>query len=344
MRTTRRAILAVAAIPGLAKAQGAWPPRPVRFLVPYPPGSTIDIVARAVAQSLTGTLGQSFTVENRSGASGVIGSGEVARAAPDGTTFLVNGPTHVTLPHFSRELPFNALADFTPITNIAMAPLIVLVHSDVPVRSVQDLVSQLKANPGKYSYGSAGEATLSHLAAVSFMQITDTEMVHVPYRSSDSAMQDLMGRRIEVMFDSIQSSAGAVRDGQLRALAVTTTHRVPAFPDLPTVSEAGVPSYGVAMWYGLWAPARTPATLVAGLQEAVARAVTAPDVEMRFKALLLEPIADTPEHFAGFAKAEYDRWERVAQCIGRNCGTDPSPTPTPTPRPDGCIGRNCDRR
>jgi tripartite-type tricarboxylate transporter receptor subunit TctC len=314
MRTTRRAVLAAVGLaPFAAAAQENWPTRPMRFVVPYPPGGPTDILARVVAQRVAADLGQPVVVDNRGGASGVIGSTEVTRAAADGTTFLVNASIHVIIPHLNPQMPFDTLADFAPVTNIAMVPLICVVNPTLPVRSVADLIAYLKARPGQCSYGSSGIAAAPHLAGELFKQLTGTDMVHVPYRGSGPALQDLMAGNIQVMFDSLPSSAGAVRDGRLRALAVTTAGRIPSFPDLPTVAEAGVPGYEITTWYGIWAPPRTPDAIVTKLQRAVAAALANPDTRERLDVLGAEPVADTPAHFAAFVQAEYGRWGKLVR-------------------------------
>lgn len=253
------------------------------------------------------------TVENRPGASGVIGSGEVARAAPDETTVLVNASIHAVIPHLNRQMPFGALADFAPVTNTAAVPLILVVNPALPVRSVAELIAHLKADPGRLSYGSSGNGAAPHLAGELFKLLTGTQMVHVPCRDSGPAVQDLIAGNIQVMFDSMPSSAGAVREGHLRALAVTTARRTPAFPDLPTVAEAGVSGCEIATWYGIRAPARTPPAIVARLQQTVARALAAPEVKERLAALGAEPVADAPDGFAAFVRAEYERWGRLVR-------------------------------
>ncbi|WP_218014810.1 Bug family tripartite tricarboxylate transporter substrate binding protein [Teichococcus rhizosphaerae] len=318
MRITRRA--ALAAMPmlaslssGPARAQAEWPSRPLRFVVPYPPGGPTDILGRVVAQQLAQRLPQPVVVENRGGASGTLGSGEVARSAPDGATFLVNASIHVIIPHLNPQIPFDTLAAFEPVTNIARVPLMLVVNKDLPVRSVPELVAWLKQNGARASYGSSGIGAAPHLAGELFKQLTGTQMAHVPYRGSGPAVADLMAGNIQLMFDSMPSSAGAVREGQLRALAVSTAERVAAFPELPTVAEAGVPGYEISTWYGIWAPARTPAPIVSALQRAVAAAVATPEAKARLEALGAEPVADSPEDFAAFTRAEYERWGRLVR-------------------------------
>ena len=317
-RITRRLALGGMLAAPAAFAQGGaqgteWPSRPVRFVVPYPPGGPTDILGRVVAARLAQDLKQAMVIENRPGASGVIGSEVIARAAPDGQAFLMNASIHVIIPHLNRAMPFDALADFTPVTNMAMVPLVAVVHPALPVRSIADLIAYLKANPGKVSYASSGNASALHLAGEMFKLMTGTEMVHVPYRGAGPAVQDLISGNIQLMFDSIPSSAGAVRSGLLRPLAVTTAKRVSAYPDLPTVAEAGVPGFDIATWYAIWAPPKAPAPIVARLQQAVAAAVAVPEVREKLATLGAEPVADTPEEFALFCAREYDRWGRLVR-------------------------------
>ncbi|MBV1799232.1 tripartite tricarboxylate transporter substrate binding protein [Siccirubricoccus sp. G192] len=312
--TRRLALAGLAAAPLTpAAAQTAeWPSRPVRFVVPYPPGGPTDIMGRVVAQRLTQDLPQPVVVENRTGASGSIGSEQVARAAPDGTVFLVNASAHVILPHMLR-VPYDALADFVPVTNIASVPLILVVTPSLPVHSVAELIAYAKANPGRLSFASSSNGGAPHLAGELFKLMAGVEMMHVPYRGSGQALPDLIAGNVQVMFDSMPSSAGAVREGRLRPLAVTTEGRQAAFPDLPTIAEAGLPGYEISTWYGIWAPARTPADIVARLQAAVAAGLRAPEAQERMAALGAVPVADSPEHFAGFVRREFERWGKLVR-------------------------------
>ena len=314
MRITRRAAIAGALLPFAAGAQAPeWPSRPVRFIVPYPPGGPTDIMGRIVAQAVQGPLGQPFVAENRAGANGLIGSEQAARAAPDGGTFLVNASAHVIVPHLTPNMPIDVLADFAPVTNIAAVPLWLVVNPALPVRSVADFITYARANPGRISYASSSSGGATHLAGELFKQLTGTDMVHVPYRGSGPAVQDLIAGNVQAMFDSVPSSAASTRDGRLRALAVTTRHRIAAFPDLPTIAEAGVPGYEISTWYGIWAPARTPPAVINRLQQAVAAAARNPETRARFDALGAEPVADSPEDYARFVRAEFDRWGKLVR-------------------------------
>ena len=298
MRATRRAMLATPLLAAPALAQE----RATRLVVPYPPGGPTDLVARVTAAGLPGTI-----VENRPGAGGSIGAGEVARAAPDGTTLLVNASAHVIVPHLQRNMPFDSLADFTPITEIVKVPLILVVNDAVPARSVAELIALARAEPGRLSYASSSIGGAPHLAGELFKLMTRTDMVHVPYRGSGPALQDLLGGTVQVMFDSLASSAAHVRAGRLRALAVTTPARLPGNPQLPSVAET-VPGYEISTWYGMWGPPRLPAALATRMQESVARVLATPEALARFLAMGAEPVASPPEAFARFVRAEYDRF------------------------------------
>jgi tripartite-type tricarboxylate transporter receptor subunit TctC len=269
-------------------------------------------MGRVVAQALTRDLPQPVVVENRAGAAGAIGTEAVARAPPDGATFLVNASAHVIVPHMVR-VPYDALADFAPVTNIASVPLMLVVTPGLPVRSVPELVAHAKANPGKLSFASSSNGGAPHLAGELFKLMAGVDMAHVPYRGSGQAVPDLIAGNVQVMFDSMPSSAGAVREGKLRALAVTTAGRQAAFPELPTVAEAGVPGYEISTWYGVWAPAGTPAAVVARFQAAVASALRGAEGRERMAALGAQPVADAPEDFARFVRAEFERWGRLVR-------------------------------
>ncbi|MCA3337790.1 MAG: tripartite tricarboxylate transporter substrate binding protein [Roseomonas sp.] len=314
MQITRRAAIAGALLPLAARAQAPeWPSRPVRFIVPYPPGGPTDIMGRIIAQAVQGPLGQPFVVENRAGANGLIGSEQAARTAPDGSTFLVNASAHVIVPHLTPNMPIDVLADFAPVTNIAAVPLWLVVNPTLPVRSVAEFIAYARANPGRIAYASSSQGGAPHLAGELFKLMTGTDLVHVPYRGSGPAGQDLIAGTVQAMFDSVPASAGAVRDGRLRALGVTTRNRIAPFPDLPTIAEAGVPGYEISTWYGIWAPARTPPAIIARLQQAVANAARNPETRARLDALGAEPVADSPEDYARFVRAEFDRWGKLVR-------------------------------
>ena len=298
MHATRRAILAAPLLAPPAVAQD----RAARFIVPYPPGGPTDLVARVTAAGLTNAI-----VENRPGAAGSIGAGEVARATPDGSVFLVNASAHVIVPHLQRNMPFDSLADFTPITEIVKVPLILVVNEAVPARNVAELIALARRQPGRLSYASSSIGGAPHLAGELFKLMTRTDMVHIPYRGSGPALQDLLGGTVQLMFDSLASSAAHIRAGRLRALAVTTAQRLPGQPELPTIAET-VPGYEMSTWYGMWAPPRLPAALATRTQENVARVLATPEAQARFLAMGADPIGSTPDAFTRFVRSEYDRF------------------------------------
>ncbi|MBR0649812.1 tripartite tricarboxylate transporter substrate binding protein [Roseomonas terrae] len=303
-------VVAPVAAPALAQD---WPARPVRVVLPYPPGGPTDLIGRVVAMRAQHELGQPLVIENRPGASGTIGAAEVSRAAPDGQVFLMNASIHVIIPHLNRNMPFDALADFTPVTNMAMVPLVALVTPSLPVRSLRELADHAKANPGKLSYGSSGIGAAQHLAGEMFKQIAGVDMTHVPYRGAGPAIQDLIAGNIQVMFDSVPAGAGAVRQGLLRPLATTTAQRIAAYPDLPTTAEAGFPDLVISTWYGVWAPPRLPGAIAERMQRAVAVAVRDSDVQARMATLGADPVADSPADFAAFCRSEYEKFGAIVR-------------------------------
>ncbi|WP_236037906.1 Bug family tripartite tricarboxylate transporter substrate binding protein [Belnapia arida] len=315
MRITRRAALGLLAAPMVfppgARADD-WPSRPIRFVVPYPPGGPTDILGRVAAQRAGTRLPQPVVVENRAGAGGSIGAEAVARAAPDGATFLVNASAHVIVPHMIR-VPYDAMADFAPVTQIASVPLILVVTPSLPVRSVGELLAYARANPGKLAYASSSNGGAPHLAGEMFKLLAGVDLQHIPYRGSGQALPDLVAGNVQLMFDSAASSADLLREGRLRPLAVTTDARIPAFPDLPTIAEAGVPGYAISTWYGIWAPAQTPDAIVNRMQQAVAEGLAAPEAAERLAALGAIPVAETPDRFGAFLRSEWTRYAALVR-------------------------------
>jgi tripartite-type tricarboxylate transporter receptor subunit TctC len=311
MRITRRGVLAATlATPALAQD---WPTRPVRCIVPYPPGGPTDLVGRVVAMRAQQELGQPLVIENKPGASGTIGSAEVARAAPDGGVFLVNASAHVIIPHINRALPYDALNDFAPVTNMAMVPLVALVNPRLPVRSLRELADHAKANPGRVSYASSSIGGAQHLAGEMFKQIAGVDLVHVPYRGAGPAIQDLIAGNVQVMFDSVPAGAGAVREGLLRPLAALNERRIAVYPDLPTSAEAGFPDLVISTWYGIWAPPRTPAAITERMQRAVAAALRDAEARARLAPLGADPVGDTPAAFDAFARRESEKFGAIVR-------------------------------
>ncbi len=300
---------------GWAQA-AAYPSRAVRMVVPFPPGGPTDVLARIVATKLGERFGQAFAIDNKAGSSGMMGSADVVKAAPDGYTLLGNASIHVINPSLYPKIPFDALTDFTPITQLAHVPLILVVNNDLPVRSVKELIAYAKANPGKLNFASSGNAAAPHLAGESFKLATGIDMQHVPYKGSSPALTDLIGGQVQLMFDSMPSAMPFVKAGKLRPLAVTTAKRSLAVPDLSTVAEAGVPGYDISTWYGLWGPKGLSKEVSDKLANEVARILKLPDVKERYAALGAEPVGNSPEEFAAYCKSELLKWAKVVKDSG----------------------------
>ena len=319
MQTRRRALLtalAASALPvSLARAQ-AYPAKTIRLVVPFPPGGPTDVLARIVAAKLPDTIGQQVVLDNKPGASGLIGADIVAKAAPDGYTLLSNASIHVINPSLYPKSPFDAIADFVPVTQLATVPLILVVNNELPVRSVKELIAYAKANPGKLNFGSSGNAAAPHLAGESFKIMTGAAMQHVPYKGSAPALTDLIGGQVQLMFDSMPSAMPHVKAGKVRPIAVTTAKRVAAVPDLPTIAEAGVPGYDISTWYGVWAPKGTPRDIVIKMQQDIAKVLQQADTRERYAGLGAEPVGNTPDEFAAYCKSELAKWARVVKESG----------------------------
>ncbi len=300
---------------GLARAQAPYPSKPIRLIAPFPPGAVVDTLCRALGAPMGELLGQPVVVENRVGAGGNIGMDLVAKAPPDGYTIGMGSiGTHGINPSVYAKMPFDPVRDFAPITFAASNINVLVVNPAVPARSVAELIAYAKANPGKLSFGSAGVGTSQHLAGELFKQVTGIEMSHVPYKGAGPAVTDLIAGQIPLMFADISAALGHVRAGRLRALGVTTRARTPLL-DVPTLIEQGVPDFDVNAWFGLFAPAGTPAEIVARLNGAAAKALGAPATRERLQGLGLNPAPDTPQAFERFVHAELERWAKVARAV-----------------------------
>lgn len=304
---------ALAALPAMAAGE-SFPSRPMTMIVPYPPGGPTDIVARLVAAEMSRTIGQNIIVDNRPGASGMIGADQVARAAPDGYTFLANASLQVINPFIYKTMRYDAFKDFTPVTQLADVPLVLVVPMTSSAHSVQDLVALGKTQP--LNFGSAGSASAQQLAGESFKVLTGQPMQHVPYKGSAPALTDLVGGQIQLMFDSMPSATPFIKSGKLRALAVTTRTRVSELPDVPTMAESGFPTFDISTWYGLWAPKGTPQAIVDKLAEHAARALKQPNVITQYAALGAKPVGSDPAAFAAFNVSEADKWREIVRAAG----------------------------
>jgi tripartite-type tricarboxylate transporter receptor subunit TctC len=310
-------ILAACMLSALPDAAQTWPNRPLHLVVPFPPGGTTDIVARAVAAEIGKSLGQQVIVENRAGAGGNIGSDYVAKAAPDGYTIVMGTVgTHAINVSLYSKMPYDAVKDFAPITLVASVPNVLEVNPSLPVKSVQELIAYAKANPGKLDFASSGNGTSIHLSGELFKSMTGVDMLHIPYKGSAAAITDLIGGQANLMFDNLPSSIAYIKSGQLRALAVTTLTRSPALPDVPTINESGVPGFDASSWFGVLAPAGTPKEIVDRLHDEIVKALRTPRLKANLQGQGAEPVGNTPEQFAEHIRAEIAKWAKVVKQSG----------------------------
>jgi len=321
MKTPRCALLAaaLAAITGMAPSSEAqtFPARPLRVVIPNPPGGSLDIVARLLGPKVTELAGQPLIVDNRPGADTNIGTEIVARAAPDGYTLTVGSAgTHAVNQSLYRKLPYNVLRDFQPVARLADAPSILAVHPSFPARSVKDLIGLARARPGEIMYASAGSGTSTHLAAALFEHLARVKLVHVPYKGGGPAIVDVVAGQVPVTFGTAASVSPHTKSGRLRGLAVTGGRRAATLPDLPTIAEGGVPGYEMLNWLGLFAPAATPRAIVDKLNGEVMRIVRSPEVRDRLNAAGAEPSPLPTDEFAAFVKSEVEKWGKVVAATG----------------------------
>lgn len=291
-----------------------WPSRPIRLIVPYAPGGGTDVLARAVADKAGQRLGTTIVVDNRPGGAGNLATAMAAEAAPDGYTLLVGniGPIAVN-PSLFRNLRPDPATALAPVTLLAAAPMLILVNRSLPVADLRELVALAKEKPGELNYGSAGNGSANHLAGAYFALRAGINIQHIPYRGAGPALNDLVAGTLQMMPATLPSSIGMVKDGLVRALAVTTAARVPALPELPTVAEVGVPGYEMSAWYGIMAPAGTSRPIVDRLRQEIAAAIHLPEVRARIEAEGADPSGNTPDEFRDFAAAERRKWAEVVR-------------------------------
>ncbi len=307
---------AVAAGAIAAGARAALPDKTVRVIVPFAPGGGTDLIARLVAEAMGKDLQRSVIVENKAGAGTIIGTDYVAKSAPDGSTLVMATFAHAVNPALHARLPFDADKDFTPVALVGTSPNVLVVRPDRPWKSVGDVVADARKAPGKLTYGSFGNGTSAHLAGALFANLAKIDLLHIPYKGSAPAINDLLGGQIDLMFTTVASVAQHIGSGKLRAVAVTSSTRSPAWPDLPTIAESGVAGYMAESWYGLFAPAGTPADTIAQLNAAVASAVRSDAFRSRVQGEGLVPAAGKPQELADYVRAEQDRWRQVVKDAG----------------------------
>ena len=312
-RSLLQAAPALVCIPGLALAQTAYPSKPIRYIVPVAAGGGSDMVGRTVTERWGALLKQSFIVDNQGGGGGVIAAQATARAAPDGYT-LMQGyvATHGTSPA-TRKLPYDPVEDFTAIGMIGATPNVLVVNAALPVRTVQEFIDYVKKNPGRVSYGSAGQGSLTHLTMELFKQQINSFMVHIPYRGIAPAFTDLIGGQTQAMFPGLAAATPHIRSGRVRPLAVTGLTRHPQFKDVPTLDESGFKGFDAQQWYGVVGPAGIPAAIVKQLNETLATVLRAPDLREKLAVEAIEPMVMSPERFAAFIKTDIARWTQLAR-------------------------------
>jgi tripartite-type tricarboxylate transporter receptor subunit TctC len=320
MKRVRLGVIIACGLVTLAGHSSLWaqpyPTRPIRFIVPFPPGGGNDIVGRVVAVRLSEALGQQVVVDNRGGAGGTIGTDIAAKSPPDGHTMLVNNISLAVNHTLIPKLSYDTLRDLAPVTLIGRQANMVVVHPGVPAKTMQDLLVLARDKPGQLNYGSGGVGTASHLATEYLKLETRTDMVHVPYKGLGPALTDLVAGRLQIIISTMASALPNVKAGKLRPLAVTTVKRSSFFPDLPTLDEAGVKGYEFSTWYGLLVPADTPRRVVNVLNSATAKVLQSEDVKGQFAAQGLEPTPSTPEQFGAYLKSEVAKWGKVVKASG----------------------------
>ncbi len=296
-----------------AAAADAYPTKPIKWVVPFPPGGAMDSMARTLGEKLSASMKQPVIVENRPGAGGSIGSNLVAKAAPDGHTIMIVSIGQAVNPSIYPKLPYDAAKDFEPVSLVGIVPNLLVAHPSVKAGNVKELIALAKAQPGKISYASAGNGTTVHLAAELFSSMAGVDIMHVPYKGSAPAVTDLMGGQVDIMFDSLSSARPYVESGKLKALAVTTAKRSSAFPNVPTVAESGLPGYELSGWYAVFVPAKTPKPVVDRLHAELVKALKQDDVRARFALLGAEPVGSSPQELAATVKTETARWEKIVR-------------------------------
>jgi len=308
--------VSLAMFSSLAAAQ-AWPNKPIRYIVPFAPGGTTDILARTISEKLSVALGQPVIVENKPGAGGGVGAAEVAKAPPDGYTIMGGTiSTHAINASLYSSLPYDPVKDFVAITLIARVPNMLVINNDIPAKNVAELIALMKANPGKWNFASSGNGTSQHLSGELFKGMANVQMQHIPYKGSPPALTDVMGGQVSMTFDNITTAWPLAKAGKLRALAVTTAKRSPIAPDVPTLAESALPGYEVGSWQGVFAPAGTPPEVVKRLNTEIVKIINTPDVQKKLLDLGAEPVGNWSEEFTAFVKTEVVKWGDVVKKSG----------------------------
>jgi tripartite-type tricarboxylate transporter receptor subunit TctC len=305
---------------GLATASCAaqeYPAKPVRMIIPYPPGGGTDFFARMLGASLTDAFGQPFVMENRSGAAGVIGADAAAKAAPDGYTIWIGQASNLAInPHLMARLPYDPVRDFSPVTLVAGSPSLLVVHPSLPVRSVKDLIALARAKPGAVNYASAGTGSPGHIATEYFKRVAGIDLLHVPYKGASPALMDVLAGHASLYFTSPVAAQPLVKAGRLRQIAVTSAQRFPPLPEVPTLAESGYPQIDITSWWGLLTPAGVAQEIIARLHAVTVKALNSPEVTERLSRQGAAVMTNTPDEFAAFIRSEIERWGRMVHAAG----------------------------
>jgi tripartite-type tricarboxylate transporter receptor subunit TctC len=309
-------VIALLAASGPSFAQ-VYPAKPIKLVIPFPPGGPLDLAGRAIGQKLQEAWGQPVVVENRPGAGGNIGADAVAKSAPDGYTLLMGAlSTHAVNPHLFAKMPYDALKDFAPVTLVAITPNVLVVNPAVPANNVQELIALARASPGKLSFASGSNGSAGHLAGELFKTLAGIDIVHVPYKGGAPAMQDLLGGQVQFMFDNLANSMAQMKAGKLKAFAVTTAQRSALAPELPTMAEVGVTGFDISTWYGVMAPANTPPDIIKKLNSEILKILGSGDMREKLEVQGAEPAPTSPEEFAAFIRAEWTRYAKIVKDSG----------------------------
>jgi tripartite-type tricarboxylate transporter receptor subunit TctC len=316
-RFARTALALVFTLTACGAQAQSWPDRPIRLIVPFPAGSTADVISRLLVQSLNERLGQQVVIESRPGASGAIGADITAKATPDGYTMgMITGSTHAVAPALSTKLPYDTIKDFKPVSMVGAAPYVLVIYPGLPAKSVKELVELAKSKPGQLNYGSAGLASLAHLASAQFAAAMGIELTHVPYKSSAQSVIDIVTGRLDMQIATIAPVIANIRAAQLRALATTGRKRTSALPELPTMQEAGVPNYDVALWLAFAMPAATPDAIVARLNKEMTAILSAPDMQSQIRQRGFEPEPGPPDAVTARIRSETESWRKLVEKTG----------------------------
>lgn len=294
-----------------------WPDKPIRVILSVPAGATPDVTARLVFPGLSQQLGVSLVADNRAGGGGVIGAEIAAKSAPDGYTLFISSPGALTiLPHMRKNIPYDTIRDFAPISLISIGPFVLMTHPSVPAKSIKELIALAKSQPGKLNYASAGNGVANHLAGELFKQMAGVDIVHVPYKGAPQAVTDVLAGHMNMMFNSVAPIVGYIKTGKIRVLGIASLQRSPQLPDVPTIHESGVPGFEAVNWFGMFAPAKTPRKIVNRVNSALVQTIKTPDMQSQFIKLGADPVGSSVEEFTAFVKRDMEKYEKVVRISG----------------------------